>query len=82
MQQYLVFTVYLVKSTIVIIYVSCVLELQLKKITVSMYQMSENVYICTYLVPYLLCFGHIICIKRKFEICQKYISAYIKKIEL
>ena len=41
--------------------------------------MSENVYKYTYLVPYLLCFDHLICIKRKFEICQKYIRLYKKK---
>ena len=45
MQQYFLLTIYLVKSTIIIINVSCVLELQLKTITASMYEMSENVYI-------------------------------------
>ena len=40
--------------------------------------MSENVYKYTYLVTYLLCFGHLIRIKRKFEICQIYIRLYKK----
>ena len=77
----LVLTIYLVKSTIIIICASCVLELQLKKITVSMKKLTENVYIYTYLVPYLLCFDHFICIKRKLEICQIYIRIYLKKVE-
>ena len=41
-----------------------------------MQQMGENVYIYTYLVLYLLCFDHFICIKRKLEICQIYIRLY------
>ena len=48
MQKYLVFATYIVKNSIIIICVFFVLELQLKTITVSMKQMSENVYIYTF----------------------------------